>query len=149
MSDQAQPKNFAALKTQHTERNILATYVDPRMNISFALAKIHHYVHGRTLPSKFVRGRYKRLLFMMMSIKIMIFMVLSRLLELIDVVECSDYELSAWQYMNAEYKLHNDCDDSQVTLYLQKLKSSTVVKCMYTFVASLPPDIDNDLITLT
>uniref|UniRef100_A0A1B0BYT4 Uncharacterized protein n=1 Tax=Glossina palpalis gambiensis TaxID=67801 RepID=A0A1B0BYT4_9MUSC len=117
MSDQAQPKNFAALKTQHTKRNILATAI--------------------------------RLLFMMMSIKIMIFMVLSRLLELIDVVECSDYELSAWQYMNAEYKLHNDCDDSQVTLYLQKLKSSTVVKCMYTFVASLPPDIDNDLITLT
>uniref|UniRef100_A0A1B0BYB1 Uncharacterized protein n=1 Tax=Glossina palpalis gambiensis TaxID=67801 RepID=A0A1B0BYB1_9MUSC len=27
MSDQAQPKNFAALKTQHTERNILATAI--------------------------------------------------------------------------------------------------------------------------
>ncbi|XP_037891002.1 uncharacterized protein LOC119638335 [Glossina fuscipes] len=27
MSDQAQPKNFAALKTQHTERNILATVI--------------------------------------------------------------------------------------------------------------------------
>uniref|UniRef100_A0A1A9ZPV4 Uncharacterized protein n=1 Tax=Glossina pallidipes TaxID=7398 RepID=A0A1A9ZPV4_GLOPL len=27
MSDQAQPKNFAAVKTQHTEQNILATAI--------------------------------------------------------------------------------------------------------------------------